>query len=104
MTKKHKLSHAERERLAMMRNILKRDERVANAKARIATHAALQKAAIEEEQARRRAEIEALPPAARELMEKQQHAMTVSRYRFGAMLAMAGGMLAGMEMNDRRAK
>lgn len=98
MTKKHKLSHAEREKLAMARNELNRAVRVADAQARMATHAALQAAAIEQEQERRRAEIEALSPAARELMEKQQHAMTVSRQRFTAMLAMCMGVALGAGM------
>ena len=95
MTKKHKLSHSEREKLSMLRNAVKRAERVTNAQARIATHLEQQKAAIEQEQERRRAEIAALSPAARELMEKQQHAMTVSRQRFTAMLAMCIGVGLG---------
>lgn len=99
MTKKYKLSHAEREHLAMARNALKRAERVTNAQARMAAHAALQAAAIEQEQERRRAEIAALSPAARELMEKQKQSMTVSRQRFNAMMAMVVGMLAGVELN-----
>jgi len=89
MTKKHKLSHAEREKAAMLRNELKRAERVTAAQARKATEHSLRQAVIDQERADREAAIATLPPKAQEMVRQQQTAMTTSRARFNALLAMA---------------
>lgn len=86
---KQKLSHAEREHLAMARNALKRAERVTAAQERNAAQFKLQQEAVAAEHAKRLAEIEALPPAAQELVRKQASAMTTSRQRFSSLLAIA---------------